>query len=163
LTNFRLLAYLYIFFTTLTVIFETQYGFRHDLVGLSFLGIGAGQFLGQFLYSWIATRSFNKAQAKGEVEPEQRLGPMMIGAITIPIGLFWYGWAVEFKTQWMNPLVATSVFSLGLLFIFVKYSLSKNNTPYANHKDRCRQIPTWSTYIQSMLHPQWQPILFCAL
>jgi hypothetical protein len=104
------------------VVFETQYKFREDLVGLAFLGIGAGQFLGQFLYSWLATRSYKKHAAKGDVKPEQRLSTMMVGAVAIPIGLFWYGWAVEVKSQWMNPLVATALFSMGLLFIFVSIS-----------------------------------------
>ena len=105
------------------MIFETQYGFRHDLVGLSFLGIGAGQFLGQFFYSWIATKSFNKAKAKGEVEPEQRLGPMMIGAVVIPVGLFWYGWAVEFKSQWMSSACShCSILSWTLIY-FREYKL----------------------------------------
>lgn len=86
------------------------------------MGIGAGQFLGQFLYSWFATRSYKKHAARGDVKPEQRLDSMMFGAVIIPVGLFWYGWTVEVKSQWMNPLVATAAFSMGLLFIFVSFS-----------------------------------------
>src|SRR5947209_7219856 len=51
-------AYLYIFFTTITEVFETIYHFQHDLVGLAFIGIGVGQFLGQFLYSHLAGKSY---------------------------------------------------------------------------------------------------------
>jgi multidrug resistance protein len=112
-------AYLYLFFTTITEVFEKQYHFRSDLAGLSFLGLGIGQFLGQFLYSYLASRSYQKHFKIGDVKPEQRLHMMLIGAVLIPIALFWYGWAVQAKSQWMNPLVATGFFSLGLLFIWV--------------------------------------------
>jgi hypothetical protein len=115
-------SYLYLFFTTITEVFETQYGFRHDLVGLAFLGIGAGQFLGQFLYSYLANRSMAYYSAKGIIKPEQRLHMMLIGAGLIPIGLFWYGWSVQGNVHWIVPVLGTAVFSLGMLFIFVRES-----------------------------------------
>jgi hypothetical protein len=112
-------AYLYIFFTTITEVFETQYHFRPDLAGLAFLGLGFGQFFGQFIYSNLAGRSFRKHLARGDTKPEQRLHLMIIGAVVIPIGLFWYGWAIQAKSHWINPIIATGVFCLGLLFIWV--------------------------------------------
>jgi hypothetical protein len=112
-------SYLYLFFTTITEVFETRYGFRHDLVGLAFLGIGCGQFIGQFLYSYLANRSMAYYSAKGDIKPEQRLNTMLAGAILIPIGLLWYGWSVQANVQWIVPLLGTAIFSLGMLFIFV--------------------------------------------
>jgi MFS family permease len=112
-------AYLYVFFTTISEVMTTQYGFRNDLSGLGFLGLGIGQFGGQFIYSWIAGRMYNKAKAKGEVKPENRLQLMVVGAVLIPIALFWYGWAIQANSFWLNPIVATGVFALGLIFIWV--------------------------------------------
>jgi hypothetical protein len=112
-------AYLYIFFTTITEVFETIYHFKHDLVGLSFIGIGIGQFVGQFLYSHLAGRSYKKHTRLGDERPEQRLHLMLIGAVVIPVGLFWYGWSVQAKAHWINPCIAAGVFSFGLLFIWV--------------------------------------------
>jgi MFS family permease len=111
-------AYLYLFFTTISHVFYTQYHFRKDLVGLAFLGIGVGQFIGQFFYSWMSTRSYKKHEANGGFKPEYRLKGMMFGAIIIPISLFWYGWAVETKVHWMCPMVAMTTFSLGILYIW---------------------------------------------
>jgi hypothetical protein len=112
-------AYLYLFFTTISEVFRDRYHFRSDLVGLGFLGLGLGQFLGQFLYSWLATRSYNKHQNAGGFIPEHRLHYMIPGAMVVPAGLFWYGWAVQTKSQWMNPEFAMAIFSLGILFIWV--------------------------------------------
>lgn len=112
-------AYLYIFFTTITEVFESIYHFQDDLVGLAFIGIGVGQFIGQFLYSHFAGKSYKKHIDRGDEKPEQRLHLMLVGAVFIPIGLFWYGWTVQFKAHWINPVIAAGVFSFGLLFVWV--------------------------------------------
>jgi MFS family permease len=116
-------AYLYLFFTTISQVMVTQYGFRNDLSGLGFLGLGIGQFGGQFLYSWIAGRMYEKAKEKGEVKPENRLHLMIVGAVFIPIGLFWYGWGIQSGSHWINPIIATGVFAFGLLFIWVSSTI----------------------------------------
>lgn len=112
-------SYLYLMFTTVTVIFETQYGFATDLVGLAFLGIGIGSFGGQFIYTYVANRSYAAHVAKGDFKPEHRLETMIPGAFMVPISLFWYGWSVQANVQWMCPIIGMSLFGFGLLLIFV--------------------------------------------
>jgi len=107
------------FFTTITEVFEQKYGFRADLSGLAFIGIGVGQFGGQFVYSHLASRSYKKFEAMNAVKPEQRLHTMNIGAVLIPVSLFWYGWSIQAGVQWMCPIIATAFFSMGLLFIWM--------------------------------------------
>jgi MFS family permease len=113
-------SYLYLMFTTVTVIFETQYGFATDLVGLAFLGIGIGSFGGQFIYTYVANRSYAAHMAKGDFRPEHRLETMIPGAFMVPISLFWYGWSVQANVHWMCPIVGMSLFGFGLLLIFVR-------------------------------------------
>lgn len=112
-------SYLYLMFTTVTVIFETQYGFATDLVGLAFLGIGIGSFGGQFVYTYVANRSYAAHMAKGDFKPEHRLETMIPGAFMMAISLFWYGWSVQANVQWMCPIIGMSMFGCGLLLIFV--------------------------------------------
>jgi hypothetical protein len=114
-------SYLYLMFTTVTVIFETQYNFPNDLVGLAFLGIGIGSFGGQFIYTHVANRSYAAHMAKGDFRPEHRLETMVPGAFMVPISLFWYGWSVQANVHWMCPIVGMSVFGFGLLLIFVSF------------------------------------------
>jgi hypothetical protein len=118
-------AYLYVFFTTITEVFEAQYHFRADLVGLAYIGIGGGSFIGQFAYTWMANRSYARHIAKGDYKPEHRLEFMRYGAFMVPVALFWYGWSVEAKVQWMCPIMATVVFGVGLLLIFMPASTCK--------------------------------------
>jgi hypothetical protein len=150
-------SYLYILFTTVTFVFESQYGFRKDLVGLAFIGLGAGQFLGQFAYTWYANKSYRKHTEAGDFKPEHRLESMVIGSFLVPIGLFWYGWSVQANVHWICPIVAMAVFGGGLLVIFVSYF---GMEVYAADTDdfRCRQTPISWMSSRYTPPPPWQRI-----
>ncbi|KAK9487099.1 major facilitator superfamily domain-containing protein [Lipomyces starkeyi] len=106
-------AYLYVFFTTITAVLTTRYGWSIELAGLSFIGIGCGTF-----FSVAAVGSTNDTlvmyltkRNNGVREPEMRLGPMIFGSILIPASMFWYGWGVQKQIHWF-PLVM-SFFPIG--------------------------------------------------
>lgn len=44
---------------------------------------------------------------------------MVPGAILIPIGLFWYGWALQAKSFWFVPLLGMAVFGAGIIATFL--------------------------------------------
>lgn len=79
-------GYLYLLFTTITNVFEGNYGFSAGTVGLTYLGIGLGCFVGLFLFGIASDRIMKAKSAAGEMKPEYRLPPMIPGAWTIPIG-----------------------------------------------------------------------------
>lgn len=79
-------GYLYLLFTTLTEVYEGQYGFSQGSVGLTFLGIGVGSLFGVIIFG-IASDRILKAKSKGGVmKPEYRLPPMIPGSFLVPIG-----------------------------------------------------------------------------
>lgn len=45
----------------------------------------------------------------------------------MPIGLFWYGWAVEKHTHWIVPIIGTTFIGFGLMLIFVSNLLFPKN------------------------------------
>ncbi|KAL4977176.1 major facilitator superfamily domain-containing protein [Aspergillus desertorum] len=96
-------GYLYLMLTTITSIFEGQYGWTPSIAGLAYLGFGIG----------------TDHTAKGIFKPESRLPPMIFGSLAIPIGLFWYGWSAEAQTHWIVPIIGTGVFAIGLMVVFM--------------------------------------------
>ena len=112
-------GYLYLLFTTLTLVFEKQYGFSQGTVGLTFLGIGVGSLLGLFTFGLVSDKLVKKMAAKGEMKPEYRLPPLIPGSLVIPIGLFWYGWTAETHQHWILPIIGTMWVGLGLLATFM--------------------------------------------
>ena len=88
-------GYLYLLFTTLTLVFEGRYGFSQGTVGLTFLGIGVGSLFGLAIFGSTSDRLVKHMAAKsGTMKPEYRLPPLIPGSCFIPVGLFIYGWYV---------------------------------------------------------------------
>lgn len=52
------------------------------------------------------------------IPPEDVLIICKIGAILLPISLFWQGWTAHYKAHWIVPLAAGVPFGISLLFIF---------------------------------------------
>jgi multidrug resistance protein len=100
-------GYLYIMFTSITEVFEQNYGFSTSTVGLVFLGLGIGSMAGLIFFSITSDRYLKKMAAKeGQgMKPEYRLKHLPTGAIMLPVGLFIYGWTAEYKVHWMAPII----------------------------------------------------------
>ncbi|KAH7391923.1 major facilitator superfamily domain-containing protein [Pyrenochaeta sp. MPI-SDFR-AT-0127] len=108
---------LYLFFTTVTFVFEGQYHFSSGAVGLSYIGVGVGMIVGMAVLGVVSDRIIRKQQAKGNVKPEHRL-PLILtlpGAVGLCIGVFVYGWTTYYRVHWIVPIIATSFIGLGNL------------------------------------------------
>jgi hypothetical protein len=96
-------GYLYIMFTSQTIVFEDTYGFSTQIVGLIYLGLGVGTLMGTAVYSSTADNYLKRksaaadkaSEAAGQVpeglRSEYRLFLLPVGAFLLPIGMFIYG------------------------------------------------------------------------
>lgn len=50
----------------------------------------------------------------GQMTPEQRLPPVVVGGHFLPVGVFIYGWMLEGQVHWIAPITATDILGLGL-------------------------------------------------
>jgi hypothetical protein len=114
-------SYFYLLFTTFTSVFEETYHFAPNVVGLSYLGTGIGYLIGQFTYARLGDLILKKMAAKrgGELRPEYRLPLCCLGAFSIPIGFFWYGWSAQAKVFWIVPIIGTAFAGFGTSLLFV--------------------------------------------
>lgn len=114
-----LLGVLYLFFGAFSLVFGNNYGFNLWQVGLSFMGI----FVGMVLCSasdplWQRVHSRLVSQNGGIAEPEHRLPPAVIGAVLVPIGLFWFAWTSVPSVHWIVLIIGSGVFGCGTLLVF---------------------------------------------
>lgn len=113
---------LYILFTTFTQVFQGYYGFSSSASGLSFLGSGVGTLIGLLYSGSLSDRTISRKIVRNEQPvPEDRL-PWYItfpGSLSIPIGLFIYGWAVEKHTHWIGPEIGNAVTGFGMIVILM--------------------------------------------
>jgi hypothetical protein len=115
-----LLGTLYLFFGAFPLIFTTNHGFNLWQVGLTFLGLAIGILFGIFTtrYWQIQYERFVKQQEVGlgedsKPEPEFRLPQVMVGAVLVPIGLFWFAFTTYKAVHWIIPIIASGVFGMG--------------------------------------------------
>jgi hypothetical protein len=115
-------GYLYLLFTTITLVFEDNYGFGEGIVGLTYLGLGIGSVIGLLVLGGTSDKLLTYLSAKngGEKKPEYRLPPMIPGSLFVPVSLFIYGWTTYYHTHWIVPIIGTSFLGVGMLISFVR-------------------------------------------
>ncbi|KAI7108075.1 MFS general substrate transporter [Hortaea werneckii] len=109
----------YSIYTNMQSIYGDEYGFSTEQVGLLYLGPGLG-FLSAvwFLVPRIDT-VYNKLTARndGKARPEYRLPLANIGAVFIPVSLFWFAWTVQYRTPWLASIASTFFYGIGQVMI----------------------------------------------
>ncbi|KAJ5648883.1 uncharacterized protein N7484_002606 [Penicillium longicatenatum] len=112
---------LYLFFTTISDVFTSTYGFSVGLSGLAYLGIGIGFIVGLAIMGVTNDKIMVKLTKKngGQFEPEMRLPTMIIFACILPISFFWYGWTADKHVFWIVPIIGMFPFGVGMMGVFM--------------------------------------------
>lgn len=111
---------LYLWFESFPLVFVQIYGFSLGSEGLAFLGILIGSFVVMAPFFWY-THKYVEPQftPEGDIRPEVRLLPAMVGAFFIPVCLFWFGWSSRPSIHWIMPIIGSSFFSMGSFLLFM--------------------------------------------
>jgi multidrug resistance protein len=109
----------YSIYTNMQPIYSGLYGFDTEKVGLLYLGPGLG-----FLFAvWFLVPRIDSVYKKltaangGKAKPEYRLPLANIGAVFIPMSLFWFAWTVEKHAHWMASISGTFFYGIGQVMI----------------------------------------------
>jgi multidrug resistance protein len=99
---------------------SSPYNFSKSQVGLAYLGPACGFiFTSIFIILFIDRLDNYLAKRHNDsAEPEYRLPMANIGAVFLPVSLFWFGWTVEKGLPWPVPLAATLFFGASQVSIF---------------------------------------------
>ncbi|KAK4500100.1 hypothetical protein PRZ48_008286 [Zasmidium cellare] len=115
-------GFLYLLFTTFTFVFEDNYGFSSSTVGLVYIGLGIGNFIGLAVLGFTSDRTMTMLAKKhndGVIKPEYRLPLLMYVGPCLPLGLLIYGWTAQYHIQWAVPLLGTLFVGVGLIACFM--------------------------------------------
>ena len=134
-------GYLYLMFSSITVVFQQQYGIHGELSGLVFLGLGLGNLIGMVLTSLVTDRAIRRISAAGqEIKPEVRMQLAPLGGLFLPAGLFIYGWTAQYHVHWIVPILGMTVVGIGnmisllsiLLYLIDSFSIYSASALAAN-------------------------------
>ena len=109
----------YSIYTNMQPIYGGEYRFSTEQVGLLYLGPGIGFLTAVwFLVPRIDT-VYNKLAARndGKARPEYRLPLANIGAVAIPVSLFWFAWTVQRHAPWPASIASTFFYGVGQVMI----------------------------------------------
>lgn len=96
---------LYIWFESFPLVFTDIYGFSLGLEGVAFLGILVGAAIAAgLLFTWLYMYQEKQFDDDGNISPEKRLIPAMVGCWGIPICMFWFGWSSRASVPWIVPV-----------------------------------------------------------
>lgn len=95
---------LYIWFESFPLVFTELYGFNLGLEGVAFLGILVGTLIAVcIMFTWLYLWQEKQFDENGNIAPEKRLIPAMMGCWCVPICLFWFGWSSRSDVHWIVP------------------------------------------------------------
>ncbi|KAL7425043.1 hypothetical protein Q5752_000731 [Cryptotrichosporon argae] len=120
---------LYGFFEAYPLVFMNAHALSLAQTGLAFLPIMVGFFVllaGMLLHYWRYVGLAADARAgiarrglrDGKVAPEERLVPLMLNAILLPAGLFWFAWTSPPRFSIWALMMSGIPFGIGLLSVF---------------------------------------------
>jgi multidrug resistance protein len=111
---------LYMLFGAFPIVYQQNRGWSPGIGGLSFIGVAVGMALAACYSVWDNKRYANLSDAhKGFAPPEARLPPTFVGALAVPIGLFWFAWTNGPNIHWIVSIIAGAPFGFGTVLIFL--------------------------------------------
>jgi DHA1 family multidrug resistance protein-like MFS transporter len=112
---------LYLFFESYPISFQQERGWNLGVGALPFLSLTIGVVFGAIFVSYLTqTRFARKMKQQGRVVPEERLPPMILGAVMLPIGLFWFAWTSSPHITWVPQVLAGIPIGMGIFMIFMQ-------------------------------------------
>ncbi|KAJ7502432.1 major facilitator superfamily domain-containing protein [Mycena galericulata] len=114
-----LLGILYLMFQAFPIIFEDVHHFNVQTTGLTFLGIGIGMAIGLCTQPFWNRLSASEAKKHGGIDPPETLLIMgQVGAVLVPLSLYWLAFSTYPEVHWIVPILSSVPFGTGSIFIF---------------------------------------------
>ncbi|KAG6289909.1 hypothetical protein E4U09_004695 [Claviceps aff. purpurea] len=114
---------MYLILATFPTLFATKYGETPGVIGLNYISIGVGFFLGTQVCAPLQDRVYAALKRRyvpdgGAGRPEFRVPMMVPGALLVPVGIIIYAWTAEVPTHWLGPNAGAALFALGTIIGF---------------------------------------------
>lgn len=158
---------LYLEFGAFPIVFQEKRHWAQQIASLAFVPLAIGIILGGLYNFWDNKRYAQiSTQHNGEAPPEARLPPAILGAVLLPIGLFWFAWSSQPSVHWIVPMFGAAIFGASMMLIFLpcmnylidSYTIYAASVLAANSVLRSAfgaAFPLFTTYMFENLGVNW--------
>lgn len=112
---------LFLFTSSVTQTFSTNYGFSTWKCTLIQLAISVGAFIATCINP-LQDRAYLRSASRskdGKPVPEARLYSALPGSLIFTVGLFWYGWTSFPHVHWILPTIGIALVGIGIYSIYL--------------------------------------------
>jgi DHA1 family multidrug resistance protein-like MFS transporter len=114
-------GFLYLCFEAYPIAFQELRGWNAGVGALPFAAIIVGVAFGcMFIAYFTKTRFARKIEETGDVVPEERMIPMIVGGALLPIGMFWFAWTSNPNIIWVPQVISGAFIGAGVLLVFLQ-------------------------------------------
>jgi len=114
-------GFLYLCFEAYPIAFQEHRGWNAGVGALPFAAIIVGVAFGScFIAYFTKTRFARKIEETGDVVPEERMIPMIVGGALLPIGMFWFAWTSNPNIIWVPQVISGAFIGAGVLLVFLQ-------------------------------------------
>lgn len=119
-----------------------------------------GIMMGAGVMVYSTATNFKRAYIEhGKTIPEERVPPMILGAFTLPIALFWFAWTSSPEITWVPQVISSAFIGMGVLVTFwqgVNYIIDCYG-PYSNS---ALAVNTFIRSIAGAAFPLFAPAMY---
>lgn len=110
---------LYLQFSAIPLVFETNHNFTLEESGAVFAAVCVGGILSTILSIYQDKWAVKRFGTRFTKNPEGRLWFTCFEALLMPIGMFWFGWTCYSSIHWIVPTLALVATTMGIFSIFL--------------------------------------------
>ncbi|KAJ5281774.1 hypothetical protein N7478_007146 [Penicillium angulare] len=109
----------YMFMGAMPIVYNEDRGWSEGIGGLSFLGIAVGIVFGLIYAIWDNNTRYMKLVLAKSTTAESRLPPAIVGAVTLPIGMFAFAWTNYPSIHWSVAIILSAPFGFGCVLVLL--------------------------------------------
>lgn len=109
----------YMFMGAMPIVFSEQRGWSEGISGLSFLGIAGGILVGLLYAIWDHNTRYMPLARARKTTAESRLPPAIVGAVTLPVGMFAFAWTNYPSIHWAACIILSAPFGFGCVLVLL--------------------------------------------
>jgi MFS family permease len=153
---------LYIVLATFAEVWTKQYGLSVELSGLHYIAVALGEIAGSQLGAPVMDRyyrSLRARQADNDLAPEHRIPLSFPGAIIGPLGLFIYGWVVQYRMHWIAVDIGVFVTCFGMQIQGMAEQAYVMDA-YMEHTSSAMAASQFLRSLTAFLFPLFAPVMY---